>query len=295
MYCAKNLKKLLLSILLLTVAVNSYGQYNAVSFYVVAHQDQWQLFMGINAYNDMLSGGAKDTPKKVVMIYTTAGDESCNGAPLNVPYYLARHEGADHCVEFCADQWGSHETWTLSKDTISGHPILRTQYKNVVSYCLRLPGGCYDGGLNGQCLAWLHNGTIPAMDAVDSSANYSGWDDLANTIRSIVVKESSGINEIWLNTADTDRVINPGDHPDNIHTAHLGIAAVADMPHVSLHLFREYSIAHLPVNLSNRDIANKAALLSLLDYGRTEHGQPSEWSPDKINFISRNYYRTIIK
>src|ERR1035437_8894801 len=156
MYC---IKKILLPILLLIATVNGYCQYSSVSYYVVAQQDQWQLFMGINAYND-ISGGTNGARKKVVIIYTTAGDESCNGVPLNIPYYQARQEGANNCVEFCADQWGTHETWSTSTGTVLNHQILRTQYKNVISYCLKLTGGCYDGGLMGQSLQYLHNGTI---------------------------------------------------------------------------------------------------------------------------------------
>ncbi len=43
--------------------------YSAVSIYVVAHQDDWQLFMTPDAYNDLI-----DSDKKTVFIYTTAGD-----------------------------------------------------------------------------------------------------------------------------------------------------------------------------------------------------------------------------
>jgi hypothetical protein len=294
-YRTGNFKKIVLSILLLTIGVKCYCQYSSVSYYVVAHQDQWQLFMGSNAYHDIATRGNNQSAKKVVLIYTTAGEESCNGAPVNIPYYLARQEGANRCVEFCADQWGRHGTWSSSTDTICGHNILRAQYKNVASYYLKLTGGCMDKGFRGQSLQSFHTGVTQSITAVDSSASYARWDDLVNTMRTIINNESTGINNIQINTADTDQVINPGEHPDHIHTAHVVLDAIKNIPHITLNLYQEYNITNRPVNLDDKTIATKAALLSILDFGRTENGQTSEWTPDNITFISRNYSRTITK
>jgi hypothetical protein len=41
-----------------------------VSFYVFAHPDDWQLFMGLDAYNDITGGD----DHKVVMIQIGAGE-----------------------------------------------------------------------------------------------------------------------------------------------------------------------------------------------------------------------------
>jgi hypothetical protein len=294
-YGTVNMKRLLLCLLLAVSGSNGYGQYSSVSFYVVAHPDQWQLFMGVKACGDIMSKGTNGPGRKVVIIYTTAGDESCSGAPLNVPYYLARRDGANRCVEFFADQTSNHELWTSGDDTTTGHRILRTQYKNVTCYHLKLTGGCPDKGFMGQSLQDFHSGTIPAITAVDSSASYTRWSDLVQTVQEIINNESDSSSDIRINTADTDRVINPGEHPDRIHTAHLALQAAAGIPHVTLNLFEENNITNKPANLSNKDIATKAALLSQLDFGRTENGQTSEWDAVHISYTSRSYFRTITR
>jgi len=288
------MKKTAIIILLLSLYYKGYCQYGAASFYVVAHPDQWQLFMGNNAYND-ITKSEKGKENKVVFIYTTAGQESCNGTPLNTSVDIARQDGAHNCVEFCADRSGSHGQWSLIPVTVQGHSILKYTYKNVVSYWLRLPDGCSGQGLYGQSLQFLHDGTLSSIKTVDSSTTYKGWDDLAGTIRQIIVNESADVNEIVLNTADTDASINSGDDPDHIYTGMLCINAVDSIPNTTLNLFMESVIATLPANLDYRAIANKAALLSQLDYVRTENGLPSEWTPHNISYLNRNYFRTVTK
>src|SRR5262249_59027470 len=58
-----------------------------VSFYVVAHEDDWQLFMNPSAFKD-ITGGAATT----VFIHVTAGDDGMGTGTggRKQPYYLAR-------------------------------------------------------------------------------------------------------------------------------------------------------------------------------------------------------------
>ena len=288
------MKKIAALVLFLFCISRSLCQdYTSASFYLVAHQDQWQLFMGIDAYNDIAVG----PPGKVIFIYTTAGDESCRGAALDTSYYLARQEGANNSVEFCADKsttlGGMGSLWDTTYVTISDHSILKYTYKNVVSYCLRLPDGCFGSGLFGQSLQYLHNHPATHINAVDGSAVYSGWNDLVNTVQQIINNERAGIPDVWLKTADTDTAYNPGDHPDHIYTALLGLDAIAPLYYINEALYQEYNTSGLPVNLSNADIATESALLSILDYGRTSNSRSSEWSSLKVSFTSRNYFRVI--
>ena len=277
---------------LLFIAASGYCQHTPVSFYVVAEQDQWQLFMGTNAWNDIATTGPGS--KRVVLIYVTAGDESCNGT-LNVPFYHARQEGANLSAEFCADENLPHDPWHDTTVTVDGHIIHKYVYRNVTSYCMRLPGGCSGGGLHGESLKYLHNGTVSSITPVDSTAAYNSWNNLTKALHDIVVKEVPDTNAITFHTADTSMAFNPGDRPDHYYTAHLLIDAIRNFDNYTINLYREYSIATLPHNLNPQEIANKAALLSQLDFGRTSNGQPSEWTPAAIEFTSRNYFRTFIK
>ncbi len=286
------MKRIWLFILLLLLSTDMYSQYNAVCFYVVAQQDEWQLFMGLNVFNDIAQNNAKEN-KKVVIIYTTAGHENNNGQPMNAQYYTARQAGADHCVEFCADQQGSHGVWDSTVDTINGHALLRRQYKNVTSYCLRLPGA---PDAAQECdIKHLHDGTVSGITDIERSTNYTSWKDLVNTLRSIINVEDSAIPQVILNTADTDVILNKNCRIDNVYTSRLALDAFAQTGHMELNLFREFCITGLPANLEDKDISTKAALLSLMDYGLTENGQASEWTADNINFLSRHYFRTVKK
>ena len=57
--------------------------FEKISFYVVAHADDWQLFMHPNVHADFIAPQCK-----VVFIITTAGD-----AGKGERYWLAREEG----------------------------------------------------------------------------------------------------------------------------------------------------------------------------------------------------------
>jgi hypothetical protein len=64
---------LLSGIFFLFSIIKANPQYNSTSFYIVAHQDDWQYFMGINAAHDLKNPGTK-----VVFLFITAGD-ACKG------------------------------------------------------------------------------------------------------------------------------------------------------------------------------------------------------------------------
>src|SRR5690348_6845283 len=68
-----------------------YAQFAEVSFYVVAHADDWQLFMHPNVFNDLITPSGK-----VVFIITTAGD-----AGANELFWAAREEGMKSSIRFC--------------------------------------------------------------------------------------------------------------------------------------------------------------------------------------------------
>ena len=71
-----------------------------VSFYFAAHEDDWQLFMNPNAFNDV-TGGAR----KTVFIHVTAGDAGLGAGSggRKHPFYLARENGALQAIRFMVD------------------------------------------------------------------------------------------------------------------------------------------------------------------------------------------------
>src|SRR3954454_18953043 len=95
--------------------------YAEVSFYIVAHADDWQLFMQPNAYK-----GLVDADHKVVFIVTTAGD-----AGNEERYWRAREEGCKSSIRFClaplsdiSESGGTRE--------FNNHPITFWSVSNLI-------------------------------------------------------------------------------------------------------------------------------------------------------------------
>src|SRR5271170_6344257 len=115
-------------------AVSAFAA-SSTSFYVVAHEDDWQLFMGLNAALDVPSPDSK-----IVFVHTTAGDAGLGtgtgGTP--VPYYIARENGALSAIRFLANRGvvGAGPNGAVSTVTINSKSLTRVVYKNTVAYFL---------------------------------------------------------------------------------------------------------------------------------------------------------------
>src|SRR4051794_29066247 len=109
-----------------------------ISIYVVAHADDWQLFMQPNAFNDLVSTGCK-----VVFIVTTAGD-----AGANKTFWAAREEGMKSSIRFSLKPLKELQESTGTK-AYNFHNVNYWSVNNTTSYFLRLP----DGGLDGNGFA----------------------------------------------------------------------------------------------------------------------------------------------
>jgi hypothetical protein len=289
-------RKILL--LLFTLIANtgiSFAQYTSVSYYIIAHPDDWQLFMGVNAFNDIIPGNT-ESGTKVVLIYTTAGEANCYGMGVDTGYYLARQTGANRSVQFCADIYSPHGVQSSSVVNIHGindHNILRFQYKNVTSYFLRLPDGCLHTVHDN--LKQLHDGTISSINTMDGSTTYTSYNDLIATLQTIIDQENAQIPEVWINAPDWDESINPGDHPDHLQTGVLAATVATKIPCANLALFEGYTTGNETSNLNPTEIAMEAGLHCQVSYGLTHNGYGSEWdsgqTPGHVDWTSRNYFR----
>ena len=290
------MRKILLVLFLLNVnATISFSQYTSVSYYIVAHPDDWELFMGVNAFNDIILGKT-DSGSKVVFIYTTAGDANCNGLSSDSGYYVARQTGANRAVGFCADIYTPHATLSSSYVTVHGiddHNILRFQYKNVFSYFLRLPDGCMEAVRS--TIKKLHDSTILSISSVDGSTTYSSYEDLVETLTNIISTENGLIPERWINTSDWDNSVNPVDHPDHMATGLLAATVSTRISCTNVALFEGYHSGEQPSNLSPEEIAMEAGLHCQASFGLTHAGYGSEWDFGKayghVDWTSRNYFR----
>lgn len=107
--------------------------YNDLCYYVVAHQDDWQLFYGQQAFSDLAEADAR-----VVFIYTTAGD-----AGESEEWWWAREQGA---LAAQALPGGCSLPQHPDAVLINDHRIAAYDSGSVISYHMRLP----DGNVNGD-------------------------------------------------------------------------------------------------------------------------------------------------
>ena len=154
-------------------AVNAIGTPFPVEFFVQAHQDDWQLFLGDRA------AGAVPTASKLVFVYTTAGDA---GTSNTAGYWQAR----ERAVQASIDSMTPASAWSCANQTLNGHVIARCVKGSVVSYYMRLPDGNGTGQgyppVNGS-LGRLRSGAIASLSAKDGSTTYTSWSDLVSTFQ----------------------------------------------------------------------------------------------------------------
>ena len=286
-------RSMILVLLLLNFSKILWAQ-DTVAFYFAAHEDNWQLFMNPNAYNDVHSPSSK-----VVFVYLTAGDAGVglgNGG-RSQPYYLARENGAKLSVKFMVDAKSEPTIPVNSAALVSGHPISKWVYGNTVSYFLRLPDGNPQGtgyattGL--QSLKRFRDGAISRMTAIDSSTTYRRWDDLRSTLRALIGQERGNATRVSVNLPDTNMQKNVGDHEDHQHTAKGVLEAIADLPCISKVFYLDYVTEKMPENMSASEREIEAGTFGALVVGLTALDHPSPWDALHRSWLSRHYFRTV--
>jgi hypothetical protein len=229
-------------------------QYTEVSFYIVAHADDWQLFMQPNAFKDLVAPG-----HKVVFIIITAGD-----AGNEERYWRAREEGCKSSVRFCLAPF----TDLSESDGIrefNNHPVHYWSANNAICYFLRLPDGNLDGSgfqrYNHQSLSKFNKGAINSITAIDNSAIYGNWSGLCTTLQTILTTESSGIFKTWNNYLNPSASANPNDHADHIATGQ-AIQATSIISGLPQALFVGYSLKNKSSGLNETDYFWKAGMFA---------------------------------
>lgn len=274
------------------VLADENGRSNKVSFYFAAHEDDWQLFMNPNAFEDVIDGAAK-----TVFVHVTAGDAGL-GTGLGgrkKPYYLARENGATTAIHFMADADGSPAPETISHKTFNGHSIYRVAYRNTVSYFLRVPDGSPSGAgyhdTGFESLKRLADGANGTLAAIDGSTVYHGWSDLVRTMRAILTYERAHAALLQLNVAELDPRINPNDHSDHLMTAKAALDAAKGLACVRRVSFVDYASSKLPENLNaqERDMASSVFAVTVAGVLAFDHG--TSWHHYDQSYVGRNYFR----
>lgn len=259
-----------------------------IDVFLVAHPDDWQLFMGDRVLPIVRSGNP------TTFVYLSAG-----GANRVGDYWRAREQGALASTRFAFGQWPalSHAAPTCNSVEIGSHTIQRCSVATSTAYFLRLP----DGNLQGQgfprtqlqSLRKLMRDSLGSIEAVDSSTMYRDWADLASTVATII--RGAARTDIRLHSMDPDTVANPGDHSDH-YVAGLLADSLARAGGWTLTLYTGYAIQSKPENLSSESFAAKAGLFMAYDSRRL--AGDSTWSayarfPRMYSaFLTRTYTRS---
>jgi LmbE family N-acetylglucosaminyl deacetylase len=266
----------------------SHGPGAAV-FYIGAHPDDIELFMGRNAWLDV---AAPD--RHVVFIVVTAGD-----AGLGTDYFMARESGHERALRFWSSLDGAALAPTrVTTVTAGGRSLERRAIgSHVVSYNLRLPDGDMEGEgypVTGvESLRRLIGGAVPQLHAVDGRLQV-GYADLQAILAGVIAREAQGAREVWVNIQDEDRGRNVDDHSDHTSTA-LAVVAALHEPRfacVGVARYLDYVIAGKTQNLTAAETLVHAGTWGALNSGRVDGSQVTTWDTQHVSWIGREYFRT---
>lgn len=236
--------------------------------FVIAHQDDWQLFMGDIAARQILAGDS------VSFIYLTAGDDGRDSL-----YWRTRERAALQSTRVAIGRDASDSAkLECSTTTVLDHAIQQCAVAKTKSYFLRLPDGKRDGmgfaSHDYQSLRKLRGKKIAVVNAIDGSAVYSGWSDLAATVSSLVGSDSAG-RDVVVHASDPSKAANPHDHFDH-RLVGLLVEDLRQTQRWRTQYYVGYALATHAANRSNDEAREKTAIF--LAYEREMKRVNPKWS-----------------
>jgi LmbE family N-acetylglucosaminyl deacetylase len=258
------------------------NQPTQIDVVVVAHQDDWQLFMG-DILTERLHSGNQG-----VFVYLTAGDDGRDST-----YWQTRERASLQSTRIVAGLAAS-ELFACSMVEIREHSIRKCTARNTQSYFLRLPDGKRDGKgfarYGHRSLRKFRMNPRSELSAIDASTTYRGWNDLMATVGAITQLDSPTVT---IHTSDPNIVRNPHDHFDH-RTAGLLVVDLRKQHQVSVLYYVGYALATRAVNRSADQTQAKTSLL--LAYDREMTAVNKAWSAYQEHraFYSQCMQRTYV-
>jgi LmbE family N-acetylglucosaminyl deacetylase len=259
----------------------------ALDAVIVAHQDDWQLFMGDVVARRVQAGG------RVVFVYLTAGDDGRDSL-----YWTARESGALASTRVAVGV-AVTDSATDQCSTVRAldHAIRKCTIANTDSYFFRLP----DGHRNGigfarhsyQSLRKLRRKRITSVSAVDGSATYKGWADVISTVHALIGESSAG-RMVTVHTSDPSVLVNPHDHFDH-RMAGLLVYDLRKQSKWNVAYYNGYALATRAANRSEDQVRQKTSLFLAYDKVMTEANP--KWSAyrERPAFYSQCMLRTYVR
>ena len=267
----------------------------ALSVFVIAHPDDWQLFMNPASFHAM-----NEPHEKAVFVHVSAGDAGRGVSGEPTPYYLAREEGALRAIRFMAN--AANATAALGADTKAeaveraGHRLARHTYANAVAYFLRVHDGNIVNGSEYQqhplALDRLRTGASTETRAIDGSASYTGWSDFVATLEAVIKSEFAPGTALNLHIAELDEKRNPDDHPDHRAVAFAMEEVALRMPCARVIRHQEYATRDRKINVTGQDYLIDAGTWAATASGLSDLHAGSTWEPGHNAWLGRDYHRT---
>jgi len=266
-----------------------------LSVFVVAHPDDWQLFMNPDAFHAM-----NEPHEKAVFVHVSAGDAGkvMGGEPT--PYYLAREEGAMRAIRFMAN--AANATAALGADSKpeavdrAGHKVARHTYANAVAYFMRIHDGNIVTGDVFQehplSMQRLRSGASGETKAIDDSTRYVGWADLVSTLEAVVKSELAPGAALNLHIAELDEDLNPGDHHDHRTVAFAMEEVASRLPCARVSRHQEYATREHRPNVTGVDYMIDVGTWAATASGLSDLHAGSTWEPGHNAWVGRDYHRT---
>jgi hypothetical protein len=261
-----------------------------ISFYIVAHADDWQLFMCPNVYKDIVASHTK-----TIFIITTAGD-----AGIEENFWRAREEGARSSLRFCVAPLQNIVESDGWKE-FNYHSIYYWSACNATFYFLRLPDGNIDGkGFSTrhfQSLSKLKTGEINSITAVDDSSTYNSWKDLCSTVEEIIVHSNNGTAESCIHYINPDTTINANDHADHIATGE-AIQCMNSIDKSFQNLYTGYSTSNTKNPINNTNLFWKTGMFAAYEkavFDNSNYSTLAENANTYINWCLSSAQYVIIK
>lgn len=259
--------------------------------FVAAHQDDWQLFMGIKAFES-----AQNAKDHTVILHLTAGDAGHKMG--NDAYYKARESSALAAARFMVNATNSGTFYgdEMQREwiKINNQFLLKYAYKQLSVYFMRLPDGNGDGSgfsaNQNKSLEKLYNRKIVDLASIDGRSTYSNKEALIGTLKTLISSiHKTDTLEVHLPDADQKR--NPGDHSDHRMASLFVQDATKGLNGLSYFFYTGYHAQTLEPNLTTEEIKIKSALWGVSTAELADQRHYSSWDSIHNKALDREYFR----
>ena len=258
-----------------------------VSFFIAAHPDDIELFMGRQAYHQI----ADSLQDKKVFIVLSGGDGNQKNNKLNktITWWEAREQAHTLAISF----WNSFKQEPLSNEIIINNKYLQkiSIGSNIVLYNFRFLD--YDPTTSLDDLIKDNNKILPDLKYNQS---YS-LQDINQSLEEIIRQESKKASAIDFNMTDDDPVRNPWDHKDHYATASItnNLYLNIDNPCKSLTKYLAYGFKKSPINLEGEDKERSFKLWTLMGDKLASYGYKRNDDHIHMTLVGKEYKSLEIK